>query len=119
MPVISGGRVFIGTNNEKTRNPAVKGDKGVLMCFGAHDVGDPQPLLVLVLGLDDAQHHHAAAGPDRPAAGIIDREVPFGGVVNDNQTFRLVTRLVASSLGGHACPEAAPKAFSSEVVRFA
>jgi outer membrane protein assembly factor BamB len=32
-PIISGGKVFIGTNNEKPRNPAVKGDKGVMMCF--------------------------------------------------------------------------------------
>jgi outer membrane protein assembly factor BamB len=32
-PVISGGKVFIGTNNGKPRNPAIVGDKGVLMCF--------------------------------------------------------------------------------------
>ncbi len=36
-PVVSGGRVFIGTNNEKPRDPAVKGDKGVLMCFSEAD----------------------------------------------------------------------------------
>src|SRR5207248_3927024 len=67
-------------------------------------VGNAQPLLVLIFQFDDAQHHHAAAGPERPAARVIDRAVPFRGVVNDNQTFRLVTRLVASSLGGHARP---------------
>src|SRR4029450_1327772 len=27
------GKVFVGTNNEKPRDPAIKGDKGVLMCF--------------------------------------------------------------------------------------
>ena len=81
---------------------------GGLLGLGAHDVGDPQPLLVLVLDLDDAQHHHPAADADRPAAGVIDRAVPFRGVVNDNKAFWLVTRLVASSLGGHACPGAAP-----------
>src|SRR5439155_1672516 len=32
-PVVAGGRVFVGTNNGKPRDPAVKGDKGVLMCF--------------------------------------------------------------------------------------
>jgi outer membrane protein assembly factor BamB len=32
-PVVSGGKVFVGTNNERPRNPKVKGDKGVLMCF--------------------------------------------------------------------------------------
>ena len=30
---VSGGKVFIGTNNERPRNPAVNGDKGILMCF--------------------------------------------------------------------------------------
>jgi len=27
------------------------------MGLGAHDVGDAEPLLVLILGFDDAQHH--------------------------------------------------------------
>jgi len=36
-PTIAGGRVFIGTNNEKPRDPAVTGDRGVLMCFSVAD----------------------------------------------------------------------------------
>src|SRR5262245_55589104 len=32
-PIVAGGRVFVGTNNDSPRDPAVKGDKGVLMCF--------------------------------------------------------------------------------------
>ncbi len=32
-PVISGGKVFVGTNNEGQRNPDIQGDKGVLMAF--------------------------------------------------------------------------------------
>jgi outer membrane protein assembly factor BamB len=36
-PVVSGGKVFIGTNNGRPRNPRIKGDKGVLMCFSAQD----------------------------------------------------------------------------------
>src|SRR5258708_14616534 len=32
-PIIAGGKVFIGTNNENPRDPKIKGDKGVLMCF--------------------------------------------------------------------------------------
>lgn len=36
-PVISGGRVFIGTNNDLPRDPAISGDKGILMCFSAAD----------------------------------------------------------------------------------
>jgi outer membrane protein assembly factor BamB len=36
-PVVAGGRVFVGTNNENPRDPKVQGDKGVLMCFRASD----------------------------------------------------------------------------------
>src|SRR5262249_46821973 len=32
-PVIADGKVFVGTNNEKPRDPKLKGDMGVLMCF--------------------------------------------------------------------------------------
>ena len=32
-PVVSGGRVVIGTNNAKPRDPKHDGDRGVLMCF--------------------------------------------------------------------------------------
>jgi outer membrane protein assembly factor BamB len=36
-PVVAGGKVFLGTNNNRPRDPSVKGDKGVLMCFRASD----------------------------------------------------------------------------------
>lgn len=36
-PVIADGRIFIGTNNERPRDPAIKGDRGVLMCFRESD----------------------------------------------------------------------------------
>jgi outer membrane protein assembly factor BamB len=36
-PVISGGKVFVGTNNYAPRNPAIKGAKGILMCFRESD----------------------------------------------------------------------------------
>jgi outer membrane protein assembly factor BamB len=32
-PVVADGKIFVGTNNEKPRDPKVKGDKGVIMCF--------------------------------------------------------------------------------------
>jgi outer membrane protein assembly factor BamB len=32
-PVVAGGRVFVGTNNNAPRDPRIQGDKGVLMCF--------------------------------------------------------------------------------------
>lgn len=34
-PVVAGGRVFIGTNNEGRRNPTMKDDRGVVMAFDA------------------------------------------------------------------------------------
>ncbi len=32
-PIVSGGRVYIGTNNNEPRDPKHQGDRGVLMCF--------------------------------------------------------------------------------------
>jgi outer membrane protein assembly factor BamB len=36
-PVIAGGKVFVGTNNEGLRDPNQKGDRGVLMAFSEKD----------------------------------------------------------------------------------
>ena len=36
-PVIAGGKVYVGTNNQLPRNPKVVGDRGVLMAFRAAD----------------------------------------------------------------------------------
>ena len=36
-PIVSGGKIFVGTNNNTPRNPDVKGDKGILMCFNEAD----------------------------------------------------------------------------------
>jgi outer membrane protein assembly factor BamB len=36
-PVVAGGRVLIGTNNEQPRDPRHQGDRGVMMCFHAAD----------------------------------------------------------------------------------
>src|SRR5260370_5738690 len=36
-PTVAGGRIFVGTNNASPRDPAIKGDKGVLMCFRESD----------------------------------------------------------------------------------
>jgi outer membrane protein assembly factor BamB len=36
-PVVSGGKVFVGTNNEAPRNPKDVGDRGVLMAFNEKD----------------------------------------------------------------------------------
>jgi outer membrane protein assembly factor BamB len=36
-PVAAEGKIFVGTNNQLARNPQIKGDKGVLMCFRESD----------------------------------------------------------------------------------
>jgi len=36
-PVVAGGKIFVGTNNQFERQPKVKGDKGVVMCFNESD----------------------------------------------------------------------------------
>ena len=36
-PVLFGGRLFVGTNNQGERHPDVKGDRGVIMAFDAAD----------------------------------------------------------------------------------
>jgi len=36
-PVVAGGRVYLGTNNNQPRDPRHRGDKGVLMCFNEAD----------------------------------------------------------------------------------
>ncbi len=32
-PIVAGGKIFMGTNNDKPRDPAITGDKGVMMVF--------------------------------------------------------------------------------------
>jgi outer membrane protein assembly factor BamB len=32
-PIVAEGKIFVGTSNERPRNPKDKGDKGVMMCF--------------------------------------------------------------------------------------
>src|SRR5271165_6257672 len=36
-PVVAGGQVYVGTNNELVRNPKEAGDLSVLMCFRQSD----------------------------------------------------------------------------------
>jgi outer membrane protein assembly factor BamB len=36
-PTMGGGKIFIGTNNNRPRDKAIQGDKGVLMCFRESD----------------------------------------------------------------------------------
>jgi len=59
-PVVFGGRVFIGTNNDVPRDPKIKGPKAVLMCFAEKDgkflwqnAHDQPPANVIRLALGD------------------------------------------------------------------
>jgi outer membrane protein assembly factor BamB len=36
-PVVAGGKVFVGTNNQVPRNPKITGDRGLIMAFRAAD----------------------------------------------------------------------------------
>ena len=36
-PVVAGGKVIVGTNNDGRRNPKIEGDHGVLLCFAEAD----------------------------------------------------------------------------------
>jgi outer membrane protein assembly factor BamB len=36
-PIVAGGMVLVGTNNEAPRDPAIRGDKGILMAFRESD----------------------------------------------------------------------------------
>ncbi len=36
-PIVAGGKIYIGSNNQSPRDPSVKGDKGILLCFRESD----------------------------------------------------------------------------------
>lgn len=56
-PVIAGGRIFVGTNNESPRDPAIKGDKGILMCFRESDGKFLWQIVHDKLDSDDMDYH--------------------------------------------------------------
>ena len=68
--VIAGGKIFVGTNNNGPRNPAIVGDKGILMCFAAADGKF----------LWQAVHDKLATGRvnDWPQEGIVSTPVAEG-----------------------------------------
>jgi outer membrane protein assembly factor BamB len=36
-PVVAGGKIFVGSNNDHPADPTITGDKGVMLCFNAAD----------------------------------------------------------------------------------
>jgi outer membrane protein assembly factor BamB len=72
-PVVAGGMIFVGTNNEGPRDPNIKGDKGVLMAFRESDGQF----------MWQAVHDKLAAGRanDWPYQGICSSPLVEDGVV--------------------------------------
>jgi outer membrane protein assembly factor BamB len=72
-PVVAGGMVFVGTNNEGPRDASIKGDKGVLMAFRESDGQF----------MWQAVHDKLAAGRanDWPFQGICSSPLVEDGVV--------------------------------------
>ena len=72
-PVVAGGMIFVGTNNEGPRDPNVKGDKGVVMAFRESDGQF----------MWQAVHDKLAAGRanDWPYQGICSSPLVEDGVV--------------------------------------
>lgn len=67
-PVIAAGRIFVSTNNDSPRDPALKGDKGVLMCFNLADGAF----------LWQALHDKLDEANDYPKVGIVSNPVVEG-----------------------------------------
>ena len=61
-PVVAGGRVLVGTNNDVPRDPRHQGDRGVLMCFDEKDGQFLWQLIVPKIGGDVFQ--------DWPSGGL-------------------------------------------------
>jgi outer membrane protein assembly factor BamB len=72
-PVVAGGMVFVGTNNEAARDPNIKGDKGILAAFRESDGQF----------MWQAVHDKLAAGRanDWPYQGICSSPLVQDGVV--------------------------------------
>lgn len=71
-PVIAGGRVYIGTNNEEPRDPKHQGDRGVLMCLDEKD-GSLLWQLVVPKREEDPYHDWPKSGLSSPATVEGDR----------------------------------------------
>lgn len=69
-PAVAGGRIFIGTNNGRPRNPAYVGDRGVLLCLNERDGAFQWQLVVPKIPRDPYQ--------DCPGVGITSTAVIEG-----------------------------------------
>src|SRR5262249_12537585 len=81
----------------------------LLVRLRTHDVGDAEPLLVAVVGLDHTQHEHGCADAQRPPAGEIKRAIAFRRIVDDDHEFRRMTSFVAAPFLAHRLSPAATR----------
>ncbi|MDB6071224.1 MAG: secondary metabolism, biosynthesis of secondary products derived from primary amino acid [Verrucomicrobiales bacterium] len=71
-PIISGGRVYVGTNNGNPRDPKHEGDRGVMMCFDEKD-GKFLWQLVVPKRVEDRYFDWPDTGMSSPATVEGDR----------------------------------------------
>src|SRR4029453_2901656 len=81
----------------------------LLVRLRTHDVGDAEPLLIAVVGLDHPQHEHGCADAQRAPAGEIKRAIAFRRIVDDDHEFRRMTSFVAAPLFAHRLSPAATR----------
>src|SRR5437870_1158786 len=88
----------------RARGVTVEHGIRLLVRLRTHDVSDAEPLLVMVAGLDHAQHEHGCADAQRTPAREIERPVAFWRIVDDDHELRRVTCLVPAALLAHCLP---------------
>src|SRR5215470_13395182 len=93
----------------RARRMAIEHGIRLLVRLRAHDVGDAEPLLIAVVGLDHTQHEHGCADAQRTPAGEIKRAIAFRRIVNDDHEFRRMTSFVAAPLLAHRLSPAATR----------
>jgi outer membrane protein assembly factor BamB len=104
-PVIAGGRIFVGTNNDKPRDPKIKEDKGILMCFRESDGA------FLWQAIHDKLPN---AGSDFPNVGIASAPV-----VEGNRLYYVSNRceLVCADVEGDPATKRAKIVWSLDMIK--
>jgi len=95
-PVVSAGRVYVGTNNGNPRDPKHQGDRGVMMCF-EEATGNLLWQLVCPKREEDPYHDWPKSGISSPASVEGDRVYL---VSNRGEVLCLDARGMANGNGG-------------------
>lgn len=100
-PVIAGGRVYVGTNNQEPRDPKHQGDRGVLMCFD-EKTGTLQWQLVVPKRAEDPYFDWPRSGVSSPVTVEGDRVYV---VSNRGEVLCLDAKGLADGNDGPYCDE--------------